>query len=336
MTAPAQTPGLLALLRQLERNAPHKPRIGRNSRLRDEIVRLGQDPFLAFPESEVNRHETAGGVPQVRTRFLGFFGPQGALPLNTTEEVLGWFEGGDAAFVAFCDILVARFHQLFYRSWADARAIAQFDRPEEDRFRAYLLSLAGAGTPATMGDSLIEDSVRAGLAGLFSGRVKSPVRLRQMLSERLDARIAVDEMVPVWLDFEPDALTALGAQCSTLGADMHLGARAQSVSAKICIHVRVRSLAAYRRFLPGGADNTLLREIVAWYLGQTFDVDVALWLPLREVQPAALGQTAELGWMACVAPPEGADPAEEVQAARFRLDLSPRHTTIPAPERAAA
>ena len=151
-----------------------------------------------------------------------------------------------------------------------------------------------------------------------------------MLAQRLEARIEIAEMVPVWLPFEPDALTSLGGQCSTLGRNMHLGARAQSVGEKICIHVHVRSYAAYRRFLPGGPDHALLRAITAWYLAQTFDVDVALWLPLGQVQPARLGQSTELGWMACVAPPADPPPDKEVRASLFRLDLSP------APAKAAA
>ena len=318
--------GLLAMLRHIERSAPDKPRIGKSQRLRDEAVRLGQDPYLAFPETEINRVERKDGVAIVRSRFLGFFGPQGALPLNTTEEVLRWFDSGDEAFVAFTDIFVTRFQQLFYRSWADSRAITQFDHPDDDRFLRYLLSLAGAGTPATEGDSLIAGSVRAGLAGLFAGRVKSPVRLRQMLAERLDARFEIAEMVPVWLEFEPDALSRLGAQGSTLGRNIHLGSRVQSVSEKICIHVHLDSYDAYRRFLPGGADHALLRAVTAWYLGQTFEVDVALWLPLGQVPPARLGQSTELGWMACIAPPADPPPDETVRVSLFRLDLAPQPT----------
>ncbi|MEO0990023.1 MAG: type VI secretion system baseplate subunit TssG [Pseudomonadota bacterium] len=77
----------LGLLRDFERSAPDKPRIGASTTLKEEIVSLGQDPYLEFPASNVTAFlEPEGKLPNVRSRFLGFFGPQGALPLWFTEE----------------------------------------------------------------------------------------------------------------------------------------------------------------------------------------------------------------------------------------------------------
>ncbi len=83
-------PGFLSLLRQLERAAPDRPRIGRAERTRDEIADLGQDPFLTFPDSDLSEAALDQTPPRVRPRVLGFYGPHGALPLTLTEEVLGW------------------------------------------------------------------------------------------------------------------------------------------------------------------------------------------------------------------------------------------------------
>ncbi len=310
MTGPApqtESFGFLALLRHLERKARDKPRIGRSQRVRDEFVRLGQDPFLAFPDNDLSEVDLTGNRPTARPRFLGFFGPHGALPLNTTEEVLRWTETGDKAFVEFTDIFATRFLQLFYRSWADPRPIAQFDHPVDDPFQTYLLAFAGSGTPSFRGRDTVNDTVKLRLMPLVTGRVKSPVRLRQMLALHLKTDVDVEEMVPSWMEFEPDALSALGSQGSTLGQNIHLGSRIRSIGEKICIHVRVPTLAAYRRFLPGGVDHEHLRAITQWYLGKTFDVDVAVWLPQRELEPAKLGVSAALGWMACIAPPAGGD-----------------------------
>jgi type VI secretion system protein ImpH len=311
-------PGFLALLRQLERKGVGKPRIGRNQRLQHELVRLGQDPFLAFPDSDLSAVDMSQTPPQVRARFMGYFGPHGALPLNTTEEVFQWLSTGDRAFVAFTDIFASRFIQLYYRSWADARAITQFDHPDDDRFQKYLLSFAGMGTDAFRNQSEIADTLCLRFVSLFFGRVKSPVKLRQMLTLHLSYDITVEEMVPSWMAFEPDTLSRLGQMGSTLGQDMHLGSRIQSIGEKIMLHVRVDTIAAYRRFLPGGTDYTHLESIVFSYLGHAFEVDLALWLPQREVPAAKLGATAELGWMACVAPPPGGD--HYVRGTTFRLD----------------
>lgn len=326
-TAPAGTVGFFALLRRMERRARGKPRIGRSQRTRDEYVRLGQDPYLAFPETEISEIELTGNRTRVRYRVLGFYGPHGALPLNTTEEVLQWFGTGDTAFVDFTDIFATRFQQLFYRSWADARAIAQFDHPEDDRFQNYLLTFAGGGTPAFRDRDAVNDVTRLRLVALAAGRVRSPVRLKQMLALHLKAEVDVEEMLPSWMEFEPDALSILGAQGSTLGQDIHLGSRIRSIGEKICIHVRVPTLARYRRFLPGGPDHAHLRAIAFWYLGQSFEVDVAVWLPQREVRPARIGESTDVGWMACLAPPKGGD--NYVRGTLYRLDPEPEGKPAP-------
>lgn len=319
MSEETESYGFLALMRHLERKSGDKPRIGRSLRTRDEPVRLGQDPFLTFPDADLSEVTLEGNKPRVRPRFLGFYGPQGALPLNLTEEILQWFEKGDTAFVDFTDIFATRFIQLFYRSWSDARAITQYDHPDDDRFQKYLLSFAGLGSPAFRRQSDISDTLRLRTVALFISRVRSPIRLRQMLRLHIGADIEIEEMVPAWMEFEPDSLSRLGTQGSTLGQNMHLGSRIQSIGEKICIHVRTATLDAYRRFLPGGPDYEQLHMIVLSYLGLVFEVDVKLWLPQSEVEATQLGSAGQVGWMACIAPPGEGD--DYVQGTNFRLAL---------------
>ena len=58
-----------------------------------------------------------------------------------------WSLTRDDAFPRFLDIFNNRFLQLFFRAWADARPIAQHDRPEDDRFVAYIGTMIGIGSP---------------------------------------------------------------------------------------------------------------------------------------------------------------------------------------------
>ena len=318
--AAAQGLGLFATLRDLERRAGERPRIGKNLRLREALVTLGQDPYLAFPDTDLARADLSAVPPMLRAQFLGFFGAFGALPLNWTEEVRRWFDDGDDSFVAFTDIFATRFQELFYRAWSDAQAITQFDHPSDDRFQTYLLSVTGIGSPAFRDRDQVSDTVKLRVASLAGGRVKSPVRLKQMLQVHFDGRATIDveEMIPSWLEFEPDSLSCLGMQGATLGRNVHLGSRARSIGEKIYLHVRVPTLEAYDRFLPGGPDHTHLRDLTFWYLGQAFDIEVCLWLPQPEVSPAILAQTTRLGWMACIAPDPG-NPDHMTRTTRFRL-----------------
>lgn len=312
--------GLFNTLRKLERASQDGPRIGKNRRLREAPVRLGQDPFLAFPDTDLARVDLETVPPMIRAQFLGFFGPHGALPLAWTEEIRRWFDNGDPSFVAFTDIFAARFQELFFRAWSDARAITQHDHATQDRFSTYLLAMVGTGTETHRNRDSVPDTARQRLVPLAAGRVKSPVRLRQMLDAHFGegVRVEIDEFIPGWLEFEPDALSRLGRQAATMGQDIHLGSKVQSIGEKITVHVHVDTYAAYERFLPGGIDHAQLRDLIFWYLGRAFDIEVALWLPNPEVRPAVLGQSTTMGWMACIAPDPG-NPDHNIRVTRFEL-----------------
>jgi type VI secretion system protein ImpH len=310
-----QTPasfGFLALLREIERENPGKPRIGRNTTLAEETVRLGQDPFLAFPDANISSYqEREGRAPRLLTRFLGYFGPQGALPLNIAGEVMQWHvHYRDDAFPRFADIFAARFQELFFRSWSDARAITQFDHEAEDRFRIYVGAFQGLATPAFEGRGPVSDLARLAVTGLIMGRVKSPVRLRQMLEVLLDLPVTVEEHVPVWLTFEPSDHSLLGSQAVRLGYDCRLGARVQGVNEKIHVRIKTGSLAEFESFLPGGIGFARLCDLLFRYLGHEVDVDILPALPSHCVKGIQLGGAAHgaaLGWTAWLAPSEGGE-----------------------------
>lgn len=321
--------GFLAVLREMERTYPDKPRIGQNAVLKDEIVSLGQDPYMEFPAANVTEFlERPGRRGRLNTRFLGFYGPQGALPLNTTAEVLGWLNARDPSFARFTDVFAGRYLQLFYRAWADARAITQFDHAQGDRFQSYVGSLAGLGTPAFANRDHVPDVAKLPLVALFTGRIKSAVRLRQMLGLLLKVNVEIEEHIPSWMNFEPQDLTRIGVAGSHLGQTVHLGSRVPAVNEKICIHVRTESLEQYRSFLPGGDNFTRLADIVMWYLGVSIETDVQLSLPASELPPAQLGHQTALGWTGWISPTRVKDdaPRRYVQAAQFSTDRAAAKT----------
>lgn len=311
--------GYLALMRVMERRAKGRPRIGKNTTLKEEIVSIGQDPSLAFPVSDISDIST-DNRPEVRNNILGFYGPQGALPLNTTEEVKRWLDRGDRAFIGFTDIFATRFLQLFFRSWSDVRAITQFDHDGSDRFRNYIGALMGMGTPAFHGRDVLPDINKIYLAPLAMGRVRSPRRLEQMIEIDLCADVRIDEHMLSWMVLEPDNTNRLGQIGSTLGRNMYVGARVPTVNDKIRITVRTRSLREYRDFLPGGALHARLHALVRWYVGRSVDVDVALAIPAHEMPAAVLGKSTELGWLASLAPP--ANRTGLVPGASYSLPLN--------------
>ena len=310
---------LLALLREFERTEPDKPRIGKSQVTAQEVVRLGQDPFLDFPASNVDGYvEEDGKPPNVRSRFLGFFGPQGALPLTTTLEAYQWMRRRDDAFVRFVDMFAIRFIQLFYRAWADARPISQFDRPEEDRFAAYVGSFIGIGTAPYRDRDRVPDIAKLPFAGLLAPRVKSASRLEQALRGILGVEVRIREREGIWLDFEDSDLTRLGASGASLGRTTYLGSRVYSINDKAVIELRARTAEEYNALLPGGVMFARLADMVAFYLGDTVEFDVEVALPRKFQKPAQMGVTGQLGWNTWAAPPPS-DSMEYVADAKFSL-----------------
>lgn len=315
----------LALLRRLERESPHRPRIGRSANLAEEIVDLGQDPRLEFALTEFMADPDQPGLPRdslgrvrLRPQFLGMFGPFGALPLNTSEEVQRWQNDGQDGFVRFADVFTSRFLQLFFRAWSDAHAISQHDRPEEDRFARYIAAVSGTGSPAFVHHDDFPDIARLPMVSTFGGRVRSAVRLRQMIEHYFRLTTEVEEHVPSWLEFEPDELSGLG-DSGSLGQNTYLGNRVRSVSEKICLHLDLPDAERYQRFLPGGEEHRMLTNLVFWYLGRAYDVELALRLPPSKIPAATLGKTVSIGWLAALSPPRGKDDTP-VEVARFQID----------------
>jgi type VI secretion system protein ImpH len=321
-------PDMFTTLRRLERHAGRKPKIGLGTVMRDDIATLGQDPFTAFPGRNLTEiRQGPDGVPDLRVRFLGLFGPQGPLPLTTTVEVEGWVREGDRAFVDFADVLTTRFLQLFYRAWSDSKPITQMDHPERDRFQDFVASLAGFGTSAMQNRGVVSDLVRQDLVPLMVGRVTSTAALRQMLEHVIDMPVRIEEFVPMRLEFEREDQSRLGQQGNALGRSIHLGAGVTSVGNRICIHVRVQNADEYFRFLPSGDQYAVLADLVQAYSGQSIDALIALRMPREKVPPARIGQMAYLGWMAAIprqatdTPDENTDDpmALDVEVGRFRL-----------------
>ncbi len=296
-------------MRELERSSPDKPRIGENSVASQEIVSLGQDPFLEFPASNLTGYEDRPEQPpKVRTRFLGYFGPQGALPLTSTVEARNWSMQRDASFVHFTDIISNRFLQLFFRTWANARPIAQADRPADDHFMGYVGAMTGVGSEPYRDRDTVADISKVMFAGLTGSQVKSASRLEQLIAGVLRVEVEVEERIGSWLVFEKSDQSALGTQRSGLGVDTALGGMAYSINDKIRIKLRSSSLEQYRRFLPSGDLADKLADLVFYYLGHRFDFDIELALDAELAPPARLGVSGELGWTSWMTPkrpPEG-------------------------------
>jgi len=307
-------------LRRLERDFGDKPRIGMSAASGDDIVRLGQNPYLAFPASNLESvRRLDDGRFEVLVKFLGLMGPQGALPLTTTAEIHEWFLARDDALPRFLDLFNNRFLQLFYRAWADSRPIAQHERPDDDRFGAYVGSMIGLGTRLYRDLDTIPDPQKLAFAGLMAPAAKSASRLEALILGTTGLTAEVHEFIGNRLMVAAEDRTRIGMANGTLGSDLMAGAGVYSVNDKIRIRLRVASMAEYLRILPEGELAEPLVDMVYFYIGEMIEWDAEIAIPTRALRPAQLGTFGALGWTTWLNPVVAADDRSERCDARFNL-----------------
>ena len=309
--------------RRYETGNIQHPRIGDSAAKREDYLRFGQDPFLAFPDSNISRarHHTSGQV-ELFVRFLGLLGPQGAMPLALTDEAHFYARNHDDALARFADLFNRRFIQLFFRAWADSRAVVQRDRRYDDKFERYVGSHIGIGSPALRDLDSVPDAAKTAFAGLMAPRVKSVTRLRDVIAGLFGVKVRIEEFVGVRLLFEPSQRSRIGVGFASLGESILLGAGVYSVQDKFRLQLVTRTLAEYQELLPSGKKARKLAELVFFYVGMELEWDVELALPVGEAVPVRLGQSGQLGWTTWMAPNWSASQGEMRTDARF--DLSKR------------
>ena len=318
-------------LRRVERSFSDRPRIGDSATRRDEYVALGADPYLDFPASTLNKVDRdAQDRIRILVKFLGLLGPQGALPLATTEETFTWLLARDDAFPRFLDIFHHRFLQLFYRAWADARPIAQHERPDADRFEAYIGSAIGIGSTIYRQLDTVPDLAKLEFAGLISAKAKSASRLKGFISGLFQITCEIDEFVGSRLVFETSERTYIGRRFAALGVDALLGATVFSLEDKFRVRVFSRDLAQYCRFLPSGDFSQPLADAVFFCVGQELDWDVELAIAAAAIEPVRLGRFGQLGWTSWVVARNKVKEDQGVRRdARFRPGRSRQASAVP-------
>ena len=285
------------VLRWFERENPHKPRIGNSATLDEEMVFLGQDPYVEFPASNIVKFEKdEKGRYRLYSRFLGLLGPQGALPLQTTLEAKYFLDSGDPAFPRFLDIFNHRFLQLFFRAWSDSRPAGQHDRPEEDRFAAYVGTIIGLGSRTLQHRDSVSDFAKLPLAGLLGPAVRSASRIENMLAHVFGVKATVEQMTGTWLKLAREDQTSVGGLNALLGQDSMVGAAVYSVQDKFRIRLDVKTLPQFEEFLPKGRHFEKIVDLVYFYLGDILEYELQLLIPTAETQPTALGSFGRLGW----------------------------------------
>jgi len=289
---------LYQALRRLEAAHPDQPRFGRAQRLREDPVRFGQEPSLAFaPSTLAGFRPGASGVPRLDTFFLGVFGPNGPLPLHLTEYARERERNsGDTTFRRFADVFHHRMVGLFYRAWADAQPAAQYDRPGDDRYALYLGALSGHGLASLRGRDALPDHARLHWAGLLGSPTRHAEGLERLLAGYFGMPVRLVQNIGHWISLPADMLSRLGgAQCA-LGGSATLGERVWDCAGKFRIEFGPVGHDDFTRLLPGSPSLERLVALVRAWVGDELWWDVNVVVKQDEVPGTQLDARSGLGW----------------------------------------
>jgi type VI secretion system protein ImpH len=299
-------------LRRLECLHGDAPRWGSAKTPAQEPIRLGQAPDVSFAPAPLSAFYAGGeGRPRLHVLLFGLMGPNGPLPIHLTEYVRDRTRNqGDPTLSRFLDLLHHRFLSLFYRAWAQAQPHVNHDRPDDDRFLAYVGSFIGlAGDQISRGDSL-PPLAKPFHAGALARHTRDADGLRDIITSFFGVKTLVQEFVGHWMMLDDQERTRIGP-AAALGRTTVVGSRVWDRQHKFRLVVGPLSLAEYESFLPGGRFVRLLADFVRFYVNVEFDWDVRLVLKREEVPPLRLGAT-RLGWTSWLGHRTAEDDADDL------------------------
>jgi len=296
--------GFFRAVRLLESHFRDSPRIGSSQRLRDDWLRFGQKPSLAFSPSTIDQFNVPGDGPaRMFIQFLGLLGPNGPLPTHITEFIIGRIlSAKDHTQARFLDIFNHRFVSLFYRAWASAQKTADFDRPESSRFAAYIGSLFGIGMESLYARDAVPDRAKLYFAGRLACQTRHAEGLHAIIEGFFGIRTTIEEFTGFWMNVPEANQCRLGESPETgaLGLTTIVGAKKYDTQLKFRIRMGPMKLIDLERMLPSGPSFKRLKAWVLNYVGYELKWDVQCVVLASEVPTASLGQFGQLGqscWM---------------------------------------
>jgi type VI secretion system protein ImpH len=286
-------------VRLLESHYRDAPRIGTSQRLKDDWVRFGQKPSLAFAPSTVEQFDAPDDGPaRMFVQFLGLLGPNGPLPVHVTEYIVGRIiSAKDRTHARFLDVFNHRFLSLFYRAWAAAQKSVDYDRPEESRFVAYIGSMFGIGMKSLHGRDSVPDRAKLYFSGRLACQTRNAEGLHAILEGFFGIRTVIEEFSGFWMRIPEANQCRLGQSPDTgsIGRNAIAGTRKYETQLKFRIRMGPMTLRDLERMLPGGDAFKRLKAWVLNYIGYELKWDVQCVVLAAEVPSACLGTSGRLG-----------------------------------------
>lgn len=301
-------------MRLLGRFQPGRAAIGTFAPPRDEIVRIGAHPSLAFPASQIEAlvwDEVS--PPRMTVNFMGLIGPLGVLPNYYTELVAGRVRARDAVARDFLDIFHHRLISLFYQAWEVHHFTAGYER-NRDPLSEILLDLIGIGTANLQRRWPVRDHTLIFYGGLLALEPRPTLALESLLADYFGVEVELEQFMGVWraLDLQDQCRLEQGDEDSrSLGWGAVAGDEIWDQQSRVRIRLGPLDAAKYLEFLPNGAAYEPLRALTRAFCGDDIEFEVQLILKREEVPVCELGRETgaapQLGWFTWIHSKAGFD-----------------------------
>lgn len=276
----------------------------------DKLLNVVEHGSVSLLPSEIDRID-------ITPAFMGLLGLSGTLPLSYTEEFARReLYQKDYGARAFMDVFSHRAVSLFYQAWRKHRLAVQYEADTQNRFLPLALSLAGLGQKG-LRDRLggergaVADEALAYYAGTLQQRTLSARQLQQILQDYLAVPVRIEQFVGRWYQVPESGRAYLGVMGrqggmsgplnGVLGRSAMLGERVWQRDLRMRVVLGPLPHARFRRFLPGGAGASALKELLTMLSGVSLEYEINLQLQRDDVQGCALDSARSptafrLGW----------------------------------------
>lgn len=291
-----------ALLRQVSARNTGGPPVGEAVVPKQETLKIGQTPNMSFAPREVASLEHQANKLVLKLFSLGLLGPNGPLPLHMTDQIREQVETKrDFTLSDFLDLFHHRALSLLYRAWAQAQSTAGLDRPDQERFSAYIARLVGDEPDMAVGSALAPHA-RWASASHRVRHARNPDGLSATIGQFFSIPCRLEEYCLQWMPLAPEDISRMGwvGASSMIGQGAVAGEAVPDRQSCFRLVLGPLSLEQYLRFTPeggrSGRDLPTLIEIVRSFIGLEYRWEVEL-LVRRDAAPACrMGDDQQLGW----------------------------------------
>lgn len=239
-------------------------------------------PFedYVFPASNIRSFRFDENVMTFVINFLGLYGINAPLPRCYHDQVAiqqNIHGPGEVPIQNFLDIFNNRFYWLYYQSWKKYRYYLQIDDHPDNKTVQRVFSFIGQSALVKKSRLPFSQFKLLQLSGVLSNRVRSKAGLLIMLKAFFPRfQFDLKEFIPTMVNLAetPELGSSNKDQAFKLGQNSIIGRSVLDYMSRICLIIGPVEFEDYLKFIPGGRNITLLKQLLDIYINDNIEYDI--------------------------------------------------------------